>query len=869
MMILKEHNISVRLPQERAIDTGITFVQNDKGVYKLNVRVFDGDTEINYSQVSSATITFLKADGTVVQGEMQKTSNMLAYVLGTNEIAAPGKLIATIQLLGANERLTTARFLFRVEKDLITEDAVKSTSEFPILQRLVKDVEDTLPLLPEIEETIEKFPQIQEFFNTAQAAENQRISNEITRQSQESVRQAKIIEIEERFQRLTSQQQHDAEVIDARDGEISLRARLDRDRAEFESHKADIENRIDNPEYSSEQVVTGGIGNLPENLVEGQINDIIINGRTLKNEINYTPDTWEEWTQLGTGVIQNGFLVYDNNSASQYPRIQVNLRSNTKYGILLNVRENTKTAYISVYATGAFPSPMAISPSTIGNFKFIATTREDLSSANFWQADIPSGSGKIAFGDIRVFELPSGSEIESDFTNLTADQLAIKYPYIKGDSVKSVPASLKVKTVAKNLFDGKKIKYYGNGLGYVKFNEDEQKIEILRLDDGAHEGFTFDFEAQIGQIYTLSFNVISNPTSLSIAVIDPDSNVNLYSTGYFSDIGSKTLTFVATKRKLTIKSYNGTSNNSPAIIQYLQLQAGSVVTGYKEYKETVQYISAKDSQGNLIELRSLPNGVKDAINTQKNKLIKRVSNEVILHGNLEWALQSIEDKRVVVMLNVPSSGLFPNAITWNSDVTKNSTIFGYNSQDVFSSLLPAGTPRRITFREQILYIAIPIPFGTLQDAKNYLNNDPVTMYYQLETPQEINFNIEGVLQAFENGTIEITPYLKEEFSITGTSINLSKPIANLDKIEILQNGVWFETTGTLSSDGKTISVSNTGKYRVFGPIKSEESLIPEVSYTVPVNLKAQVDSNTKAITAISKSIIDLNDKVDILLILNS
>lgn len=142
MMILKEHNISVRLPQERAIDTGIVFVQNDKDVYKLNVRVFDGDNEIDYSQVESATITFLKADGTVVQGDMQKATNMLTYYLGTNEIAAPGKLIATIQLLGANERLTTARFLFRVEKDLITEDAVKSTSEFPILQKLKKELEE-------------------------------------------------------------------------------------------------------------------------------------------------------------------------------------------------------------------------------------------------------------------------------------------------------------------------------------------------------------------------------------------------------------------------------------------------------------------------------------------------------------------------------------------------------------------------------------------------------------------------------------------------------------------------------------------------------------------------------------------------------
>ncbi|NLC64613.1 MAG: BppU family phage baseplate upper protein, partial [Erysipelothrix sp.] len=69
-------------------------------------------------------------------------ADQLTYVLGTNEIAAPGKLLASIQLLGANERLTTARFLFRVEKDLITEDAVKSTSEFAILQQLKNELEE-------------------------------------------------------------------------------------------------------------------------------------------------------------------------------------------------------------------------------------------------------------------------------------------------------------------------------------------------------------------------------------------------------------------------------------------------------------------------------------------------------------------------------------------------------------------------------------------------------------------------------------------------------------------------------------------------------------------------------------------------------
>ncbi len=140
-MILKEYNLSVRLPQERAIDTGITLVQNDKDVYKLNIRIFDGVNEIDYADVASATITFLKRDNNVVQGNMTVDADKLSYTLGTNEIACPGKVLVSIQLFGTTERLSTARFVMSVERDLVTAEAVQSTSEFAILQQLKQDLE--------------------------------------------------------------------------------------------------------------------------------------------------------------------------------------------------------------------------------------------------------------------------------------------------------------------------------------------------------------------------------------------------------------------------------------------------------------------------------------------------------------------------------------------------------------------------------------------------------------------------------------------------------------------------------------------------------------------------------------------------------
>ena len=140
-MITREFNLVIRVPQQDYIDTGIEVVQNDQNVYKFNIRITDGINDIDYAQVDSATITFSKGDGTVVQGDLVATGSGYTYELGTNEIAYPGQVIASIQLYGnLDERLTTSQFSFRVVRDLITPSAVKSESRFPILQQLVAEV---------------------------------------------------------------------------------------------------------------------------------------------------------------------------------------------------------------------------------------------------------------------------------------------------------------------------------------------------------------------------------------------------------------------------------------------------------------------------------------------------------------------------------------------------------------------------------------------------------------------------------------------------------------------------------------------------------------------------------------------------------
>lgn len=153
-MITRDFNLVIRVPQQDYIDTGIELVQNDQNVYTLNLRITDGINDIDYSQVDSATITFAKLDGHVVQGNLVATGTGFTYEMGTNEIAYPGKVVASIQLYGnIDERLTTARFSFEVVRDLITPSAVESTTEFGALTKAIIMMDD-------LEQRLTDFPNI-------------------------------------------------------------------------------------------------------------------------------------------------------------------------------------------------------------------------------------------------------------------------------------------------------------------------------------------------------------------------------------------------------------------------------------------------------------------------------------------------------------------------------------------------------------------------------------------------------------------------------------------------------------------------------------------------------------------------------------
>ena len=54
---------------------------------------------------------------------------------------------------------------------------------------------------------------------------------------------------------------------------------------------------------------------------------------------------------------------------------------------------------------------------------------------NEYAFSIMTDPGRFELKDFRIFELPVGSQIEQDFESMSVDELAVKYPYIKGDKL--------------------------------------------------------------------------------------------------------------------------------------------------------------------------------------------------------------------------------------------------------------------------------------------------------------------------------------------------------------------------------------------------------------------------------------------------
>lgn len=106
-------------------------------------------------------------------------------------------------------------------------------------------------------------------------------------------------------------------------------------------------------------------------------------------------------------------------------------KNSTKYGLLFNMVTNTVSGSNFWFDNNNYllGGKTWSSLDGVGNKKHVFTTGTITNNSVQFTLNPQAVGNTAKISDIRIYELPTGSQIESDFNTLTADQLNTKYPF--------------------------------------------------------------------------------------------------------------------------------------------------------------------------------------------------------------------------------------------------------------------------------------------------------------------------------------------------------------------------------------------------------------------------------------------------------
>lgn len=120
----------------------IRFYQNDLNSAKLLINVTHDKVVTDFSSATSVQIAFLKPDGKRVFQDVQNVNQMQGkyyVVLSTQTLIVYGNVIAQLRFTFPNNKvIETCMFAFIVDESIMSDDAMKSTNEFPVIQKAIE-----------------------------------------------------------------------------------------------------------------------------------------------------------------------------------------------------------------------------------------------------------------------------------------------------------------------------------------------------------------------------------------------------------------------------------------------------------------------------------------------------------------------------------------------------------------------------------------------------------------------------------------------------------------------------------------------------------------------------------------------------------
>lgn len=118
------------------------FYQNDLNSAKLLINVTHDKVVTDFSTATKVQIAFLKPDGKRVFQDVQNVNQMQGkyyVVLSTQTLIAYGNVIAQLRLSFPNNKvIETCKFVFAVDESIMSDEAMASTNEFPVIQKAIE-----------------------------------------------------------------------------------------------------------------------------------------------------------------------------------------------------------------------------------------------------------------------------------------------------------------------------------------------------------------------------------------------------------------------------------------------------------------------------------------------------------------------------------------------------------------------------------------------------------------------------------------------------------------------------------------------------------------------------------------------------------
>ncbi len=146
--LLKVREITIDTMQHKDFATKeeelkvMRFYQNDLNSAKLLITVTHDKVVTDFSTATKVQIAFLKPDGKRVFQDVQNVNQMQGkyyVVLSTQTLIAYGNVVAQLRLtFPDNKVIETCKFVFAVDESIMSDEAMKSTNEFPVIQKAIE-----------------------------------------------------------------------------------------------------------------------------------------------------------------------------------------------------------------------------------------------------------------------------------------------------------------------------------------------------------------------------------------------------------------------------------------------------------------------------------------------------------------------------------------------------------------------------------------------------------------------------------------------------------------------------------------------------------------------------------------------------------